>query len=105
VLLVGLALGLGMLATAFSVFNALVLRPLAVKGPYAVYSFLGWGERKGQYQTRPFSWSAFKDFRQRNRAFSDVLGLANVVSDGSARDHPAGCPRRTEPAGSAILPH
>jgi predicted permease len=75
-----LALGLGMLATAFSVFNALVLRPFAVKDPYSLYSFLGWGETKGQYQTRPFSWSPFKDFRQRNGAFSDVLGYANASS-------------------------
>lgn len=76
-----LALGLGMLATAFSVFNALVLRPFAVKDPYSLYTFLGWGETKGQYQTRPFSWSAFKDFRGRNGAFSDVLGFANVNSE------------------------
>jgi hypothetical protein len=36
-----LALGLGVLATSFSVFNALVLRPFAVRDPYSLYAFKG----------------------------------------------------------------
>lgn len=38
-----LALGLGVLATSFSVFNAMVLQPFAVRDPYSLYAFMGWG--------------------------------------------------------------
>ncbi len=73
-----LALGLGALGASFSVFNALVLRPFAVRDPYSLYMLVGWGERKGDYQTRPLGWPAFNDLRQRNAAFSDVLGYTSL---------------------------
>ncbi|MBZ5584652.1 MAG: ABC transporter permease, partial [Acidobacteriia bacterium] len=76
-----LALGLGTLATSFSVFNGLVLRPFAVKDPYSLYTFLGWGPSKGSYQSRAFNWRTFTDFRQRNGAFSDVLGYRDLSAN------------------------
>jgi macrolide transport system ATP-binding/permease protein len=79
-----LALGLGTLGVSFSIFNALVLRPFAVRDPYSLYQLAGWGDRPGSYEPRSFSWNAFQDFRQRNGAFSETLGysLASIQVDG-----------------------
>jgi predicted permease len=43
-----LALGLGVLAVAFSLFSALVLRPFAVRDPYSLYTF-GWSAKDFGY--------------------------------------------------------
>jgi hypothetical protein len=79
-----LALGLGTLGASFSVFNALVLRPFAVRDPYSLYTLLGWGEKPGNYQTRSLGWHDFNDLRRRNTAFSEILGShnANDLVDG-----------------------
>jgi predicted permease len=74
-----LALGLGSVAVAFSEFNALVLRPFAVRDPYSLYGFTGWGSSKGQNTSirRTLTWREFTDFRRENPAFSEVLGYQN----------------------------
>src|SRR5271157_4836763 len=41
-----IALGLGLNTTAFTIFNAYVLRPLSVRDPYSLYQFT-WVNRKG----------------------------------------------------------
>ena len=72
-----LALGLGALAASFSIFNAMVLRPYAVRDPYSLYAFMGWGQRSyvgNSWKDKPFNWQEFRDFRQDNPAFSEVLG-------------------------------
>jgi predicted permease len=69
-----LALGLGTLATSFSVFNALVLRPYAVREPYSLYQFAGWGQTRGQVAYSLSTWREFTEFRRQNVAFSEVLG-------------------------------
>lgn len=73
-----LALGLGALGAAFSVFNSMVLKTFSVRDPYSLYAFMGWGEAPGgEILNRPFTLQEFKDFREYNLAFSEVLGYQN----------------------------
>ena len=64
-----LALGLGTLATAFSMFNATVLRPYAVRDPYSLYSFLWRGRNAVHYG----SWQDFSELRKQRTVFSEIL--------------------------------
>src|SRR5512133_3520657 len=48
-----IGVGLGLMATAFTLFNSYVLRPLAVRDPYALYD-ITWRSRDGQWH--PFMW-------------------------------------------------
>jgi predicted permease len=64
-----LALGLGILATSFSVFSAMVLRPYAVRDPWSLYSFY-WGNQE-DFAT----WREFTDLRKQKTVFSDVIGV------------------------------
>jgi predicted permease len=74
-----LALGLGSIAVAFSVFNGMVLRPFAVRDPYSLYAFGGWRSSQGRDTSikGTFTWREFLDFRRENPAFSEVLGYQN----------------------------
>ena len=74
-----LALGLGASAASFSIFNAMVLRPLKVRDPYSLYAFMGWGFSKGETTSGKgtFTWHEFLDFRRDNPVFSEVLGYQN----------------------------
>jgi hypothetical protein len=68
-----LALGLGVLATSFTVFNAIVLRPFAVRDPYSLYAFMGWTSSHAPAKTT-FTWREFLNFRRENPAFAEILG-------------------------------
>ena len=81
-----LALGLGTLATSFSVFNALVLRPFAVRDPYSLYTFAGWGQTKERPSHRPSTWREFTEFRLQNVAFSEVLGYQSGIASMAGKD-------------------
>ena len=72
---IGLALGLN--TTLFTIFDAYVLRPLAVHDPYSLYSF-NWSTKGQRYH--PFTVAEFDDVRRANPAFSDVFGRAMVVA-------------------------
>jgi predicted permease len=74
-----LAIGLSALAASFSVFNTMVLQPFAVRDPYSLYAFMGWGPSKGWVFGGPasYSWSTFRDFRRDNPVFSEILGYQN----------------------------
>ena len=73
-----IALGLGLNTTLFTVFNAYVLRPLAVRDPYSLYQFT-WMNRSGENDR--FSWHEFQDFQNQNPAFSEVLGFDHLGDD------------------------
>jgi predicted permease len=77
-----LALGLGILAASFSAFNALVLRPYAVRDPWSLYSF-AWQTKHAthMYSTR----REFTDLRKQKAIFSDVLAYqtGNLAIAGS----------------------
>src|SRR5262249_45058976 len=62
-----IALGLGLNTTLFTIFNAYVLRPVAVRDPYSLYSF-HWTIKRGEGQR--LTWREFQDFRKQNPAFS-----------------------------------
>jgi predicted permease len=70
-----IALGLGLNTTLFTIFNAYVLRPLAVRDPYSLYRFT-WMNRNGENDR--FSWHQFQDFQKQNPAFSEVLGFDHL---------------------------
>jgi predicted permease len=67
-----LALGLGILASSFSVFSALVLRPFAVRDPWSLYSFY-W--RSKNFAHIPSTWREFTDLRKQKAIFSDVAAI------------------------------
>jgi len=66
-----IALGLGLNTTLFTIFNAYVLRPVAVRDPYSLYSFY-WINKAGEGAR--LTWREFEDFRKQNSAFSEVMG-------------------------------
>ena len=68
---VTLALPLGLITGLFTIFNAYVLRPVAVRDPHSLYQFT-WTDR--QHRGHAFSWSEFEAFRDGNPAFSEVAG-------------------------------
>jgi predicted permease len=63
---VGVALGLN--TTLFTVFDAYVLRTIAVRDPYSLYS-ISWTSRKWHYRV---DWQNYRQLRRPNSAFSDV---------------------------------
>ncbi len=64
-----IAMGLGWNTAVFTIFNAYVLRPLAVHDPYSLYQIY-WTDRAGQ--NHDFTWSQFQDLRSAQRAFTQV---------------------------------
>jgi predicted permease len=70
-----IALGLGINVALFTLFNAYVLRPVAVRDPYRLYTFT-WTTREGHKHA--FSWDEYQRFREDNRAFSEVAAVLHV---------------------------
>jgi predicted permease len=69
---VTIALGLGINITLFTLFNAYVLRPIAVHDPYSLYTFT-WTTRAGH--AHAFSWDEYERLREDRRAFSEVAAV------------------------------
>ncbi len=65
-----IGLGIGLNTTLFSVFNAYVLRPYAVRDPYRLYGFTWYGKTGGGHN---FTRAQYEDLRSRQTGFSDVL--------------------------------
>ena len=80
---VTLAVGLGLLTTAFSVFNAYVLRPFAVDDPGSLYR-VAW--RAADTGGQGFSWRDYDDLLTRTDLFTAVIGDNThfVSSDGQS---------------------
>ena len=66
ILIVGLALGLN--TTVFTVFNAYVLRPFAVRDPYSLYQPVWIMKEGGRLLTQP----EFDHLRRENTLFSEA---------------------------------
>jgi hypothetical protein len=77
-----IALGLGINTAAFTVFNAYVLRPLAVNDPYALYE-AHWVTKSGR--NRGFTWAQYQQLRDNNPAFADVIIRRGMQSQVSGR--------------------
>lgn len=72
-----IGLGLGINTAAFTVFNAYVLRPLAVNDPYALYE-AHWVTKSGS--ARGFTFAQFQRLRQDNPAFADAIATRGMQS-------------------------
>src|SRR5437016_547869 len=69
---IGLALGLN--TTLFTIFNAYVLRPFAVRDPYRLYQFAWDTKRDTRYL---FTAQELKDLRRQTNVFSDTFAFEN----------------------------
>jgi predicted permease len=65
-----IALGLGLNAAFFTLFDAYVLRPVAVRDPYSLYAFT-WVDGARRYHS--FTWPEYQQFRGDNQVFSEVF--------------------------------
>jgi predicted permease len=77
-----LAVGLGLVTAMFTIFNAYVLRPFAVRDPHTLYE-IRWGARDAAGRT--FSWQEFVELRGRTDLFDDVVAerTRHVSSSGT----------------------
>lgn len=70
---IGLALGLN--TTLFTVFNAYVLQPYAVRDPYSLF-YVAWNTKAGG---RNLTWREFKDLQRQNPVLSDVMADGDSI--------------------------
>jgi predicted permease len=70
---IGLALGLN--TTLFTVFNAYVLQPFAVRDPYSLYD-IAWNTKSGG---RDLTWQEFQDLQRRNPVLSEVMADGETI--------------------------
>ena len=77
-----IGLGLGINTAVFTVFNAYVLRPLAVNDPYALYE-THWVTESGG--NRGFTWAQFQQLREANPAFADAIVTRGMQSQVNGR--------------------
>src|SRR5258705_3164164 len=76
VAVITLALGIGVNAALFTVFNAFVLRPLPLRDPGKLVSLEGVGAQ-GE-RRRLFSYLDYLDYRDQNSTLSDVIAWTKV---------------------------
>ena len=69
-----IALGLGINTAVFTIFNAYVLRPVAVRDPYSLYEFF-WITRGGE---RSFTEQEHRELRRMDLPFSDFYANRNL---------------------------
>src|SRR5258708_15142275 len=72
-----LGVGLGLNATLFTLFNAYVLRPVAVRDPHSLYE-LGWNTKRASRQN--FTWDQYQTIRTEAPLFSDAAASAPMFS-------------------------
>jgi predicted permease len=72
-----IALGLGLNTAVFTIFNAYVLKPVAVRDPHSLYE-VQWQSRAGAWHR--LSWAQFGQFRRDTRVFSDVIAERRLVA-------------------------
>jgi predicted permease len=77
-----IGLGIGLNTTFFTVFNAYVLRPYAVRDPGALHAFVQWEkDDTGRFFTK----DEIDGLRQQKQAFSDVLAFDNLGAELAGR--------------------
>jgi predicted permease len=75
VVIATIGLGLGVNTAAFTIFNAYVLRPLAVSDPYSLYQVHWLTPSGGHYG---FSWPQYQRVRTDNPAISEALASRGI---------------------------
>jgi len=84
VAVITLALGIGANTAIFSLLNAVILRNLPVEEPQQL-SLFGKGTWRGSMDELPnrswqlFSYPFFREFRQKNQAYSDVAAISSIL--------------------------
>jgi predicted permease len=84
VAVITLALGIGANTAIFSLLNAVLLRNLPVQDPQQLVLF-GKGSWRGSIDSLPnrswqlFSYRFFREFRQKNEAYSDVAAVSSIL--------------------------
>jgi hypothetical protein len=91
-----LAVGIGLLTIAFTVFNAYVLRPFAIPIPTDGLYQLVWHARDDGGQG--FRWRDYDDLRQRTDLFSTVIGEHTRFVPPPAPTSPTSCSPVPSPA-------
>src|SRR5687768_18256743 len=67
-----IGIGLGILCSVFTIFNAYVLRPYPVDDPYSLYEF---SRDTGTDRRQPFTWREFIALRDQTNLFTDLFAL------------------------------
>jgi putative ABC transport system permease protein len=70
-----IALGLGINVALFTLFNAYVLRPIPIRDPDTLYTFI-WRTRAGGVHA--FSWDEYRRLREDTSVFSEVAAVQRV---------------------------
>ena len=83
--IVTLAVGLGLVTVVFAVFNAYVLRPFAVRDPYALHQLL-W--RSQDDAGVGFRWRDYQELRGRTDLFDDAIAETSRLV--TSKGHPLG---------------
>ncbi len=78
-----LGIGLGLNTTLFTLFNAYVLRPFAVKDPYSLYHF-GWQTTRAARSG--LTWRQYQDLRAEPPVFTDLVGFSPVLTRVESRN-------------------
>ena len=66
-----LAVGLGLLTVAFTVFNAYILRPYAIRDPYSLHQIVWHSRGSGG---PGFTWREYDELSQRSDLFTGIVG-------------------------------
>lgn len=78
-----LGIGLGLNTTLFTLFNAYVLHPFAVKDPYSLYRF-GWETARASRSG--LTWELYKDLGAEMPVFSDTVGFSPFLARMESRN-------------------
>jgi predicted permease len=78
-----LGIGLGLNTTLFTLFNAYVLHPFAVKDPYSLYRF-GWETARTARQG--VTWEQYQDLRTEAPLFSDTMAFSPFLARVESRN-------------------
>jgi predicted permease len=78
-----LGIGLGLNTALFTLFNAYVLHPFAVKDPYNLYRF-GW--KTNRAPGAGLTWEQYQDLQANMPVFSDVIAYTGMLARAESRN-------------------